>query len=313
MTGEAQAYRVVPPAEAAGFVAIVPGLVRTTGQHVTTWLVWHRAQWAGQDARDWQIAVLSCLLAVQLTLLDFGASLAQVAVTMSAALGTQVLASTLVGRRPDWRSPLVTGLSLSLLLRTHDPAVWAMAGMLGIGSKYLLRVRGRHLFNPACLSIVALVVTGQAWVSPGQWGALAFSALLLGGGAALVLGRARRVDTAAAFLGSYGLLLAGRAALLGDPWAIPLHQMQSGALLVFGLFMVTDPRTTPSRRTGRIAFAASVAGLAYALQYGWQVREGLFYALALLAPAVPLLDRISLTRETPSCASPASPSSPVPG
>ncbi len=278
-----------------------------------TRVAWLPTRWPGRDARDWQIAVLSCLLTVQLTLLDFGASLGQAAVTVSAALGTQGLASALVGRRSDWRSSLVTGLSLSLLLRTHDPAVWVSAGVLAIGSKYLLRMRGRHVFNPACLAIVILVTTGWAWVSPGQWGALAFSALLLGGGAALVLGRARRVDTAAAFLGSYALLLLGRAAILGDPWAIPLHQMQSGALLVFALFMVTDPRTTPAHRAGRIAYAALVAVLAYALQYGWQVREGLFYALAALAPAVPLLDRISLTRESPSCAPSASPSSPVPG
>ena len=274
---------------------------------------WLQNRRAAQDARNWQIAVLSCLLIIQLTLLDFGASLGQAAVTLSAALGTQALASALLGRRPDWRSPLVTGLSLSLLLRSHDPAVWLTAGMLAIGSKYLLRIHGRHVFNPACLAIVVLVLTGRAWVSPGQWGALAFSALLLGGGAALVLGRARRVDTAVAFLGSYALLLLGRAAILGDPWTIPLHQMQSGALLVFALFMVTDPRTTPARRATRIAFAASVAALAYALQYGWQVREGLFYALALLAPAVPLLDRIRLTKESPSCAPPASPSLPVPG
>ena len=277
------------------------------------WLAWLRAGWLRRDARDWQIVVLLCLLSIQLTLLDFGASVGQAAVTVTAALGTQVLASAFTGRRVDWRSPLVTGLSLSLLLRTQDPAVWAGAGMLAIGSKYLLRVRGRHLFNPACFAIVVLVLTGRAWVSPGQWGALALSALLLGGGAALVLGRARRVDTAAAFLGSYGLLLLGRAAVLGDPWAIPLHQVQSGALLVFALFMVTDPRTTPARRIGRMAFATAVAMLAYTLQFGWQIREGLFYALVLLAPAVPLIDRLMRTKETSSCASLASPSSPVPG
>ena len=94
--------------------------------------------------------VARSITVLQLTLLDFGSSLGQAAVTVSAALGTQALASALVGRRPDWRSPLVTGLSLSLLLRTHDPAVWVGAGMLAIGSKYLLRIRGRHVFNPAC-------------------------------------------------------------------------------------------------------------------------------------------------------------------
>ncbi len=275
------------------------------------------ATWGRRDARDWQAGVLSVLLVVQLAWLDFGATAAQAAVTLTAALGTQALASRLAVRPFDWRSPLITGLSLCLLLRSHEPAMWAAAGLAGVGSKYLIRVRGRHVFNPACFAIVLAVLTGQAWVSPGQWGALAWSALLVGGGAALVLGRARRADTAAAFLCSYAGLLALRCALLGDPWTIPLHQLQSGALLIFGLFMITDPRTTPLHRTGRLAFATCVAGLAYGLQFHWQMREGLFYALALLAPAVPLIDRLApalaLVKETPSCASPASPASPAPG
>ena len=93
--------------------------------------------------------------------------------------------------------------------------------------------------------------------------------------------------------------------------------MQSGSLLVFGLFMITDPRSTPEHRAGRILFAVVVAGGAYALQFGWQTREGLFYALALAAPLVPLLDRLPndfpLTPETASCALAASSSSPPPG
>ncbi len=79
--------------------------------------------------------------------------------------------------------------------------------------------------------------------------------------------------------------------------------------------MVTDPRTTPDSRLGRMLFAALVAGAAYALQFGWQMREGLFYALALAAPLVPLLDRLArhpITPETASCRLAASPSSPPP-
>lgn len=266
-----------------------------------------------RDARNWQVVVLSMLLVAQLAWLDFGATPAQAAVTLAAAIGTQMVACQATARPFDWRSPLITGLSLSLLLRSHDPAIWIAVGVLGIGSKYVIRVRGRHLFNPACFAIVLAVLTGQAWVSPGQWGALAWSALLVGGAAALVLGRARRLDTAAAFLGSYAGLLAVRCAVLGDPWTIPLHQLQSGALLIFGLFMVTDPRTTPSHRLGRIVFAACVAVLGFMLQFHWQVREGLFYALALLALPAALIRHVPHIQETPSCASPALPSSPLPG
>ncbi len=270
---------------------------------------------AGFDPRIWQIGVLAALLAVQLGWLDFGVSGWQAAVTIASTLLTESLACRVLARRLNWRSPLITGLSLSLLLRSYDPAIWALAGVMAIGSKYLIRVGGKHLFNPACFAIVALLPTGYTWVSPGQWGAFAWSALLLSGSGALVLSRAHRVDTAAAFLLGYGGLLLGRCLLLGDPLTIPLHQVQSGALLIFGLFMVTDPRSTPDSRAGRILFAMLVAVTAFVLQFGWQVREGLFFALTLAAPLVPLLDRLARRYpipETTSCSLAASLSLPPP-
>ncbi len=259
-----------------------------------------------RDGRGLQIAVLSTLLAVQIFGLDFGASAAQAAVTIAAALGAQAVGCRALGLGREWRSAAITGLSLSLLLRSHDPVVWVAAGVLGVGSKFVIRVRGKHVFNPACFAIVAMLLSGQAWVSPGQWGALAWFGLLLGGGAVLVLSRARRVDTAAAFLLCYALLLGVRCVVLGDPWTIPWHQLQSGALLIFAFFMITDPRTTPGRRAGRIGFAVVVAGLAYGLQFHWQMREGFFYALALAAPLVPLIDRVTAHAPEPaSCLSAA--------
>ncbi len=86
------------------------------------------------------------------------------------------------------------------------------------------------------------------------------------------------------------MLLASRCVALGDPWAIPLHQMQSGALLVFAFFMITDPRSTPNSRAGRVVFACCVAAVAHLLVFRWQMREGLFYALIAAAPLTPLLD-----------------------
>jgi hypothetical protein len=55
---------------------------------------------------------------------------------------------------------------------------------------------------------------------------------------------------------------------------------------------VTDPRTTPDHRFGRFAFAAAVATLGHWLAFFEQMREALYLALFLLAPTVPLLDRI---------------------
>ncbi len=181
---------------------------------------------------------------------------------------------------------------VGLLLRAHEPLVWVLAAALAIGSKFAIQAGGKHVLNPACCGIVgALLVSGRAWVSPAIWGAPAWFALLAACLGALVLSRAGRAGTALAFLGTYGALLVARCLVLGDPLAIPLHQMQSGSLLVFAAFMVTDPRSTPDDRAARLGFAAAVAVIAYWLQFHWQVREGLFYALALAAPLTVLLDR----------------------
>jgi Na+-transporting NADH:ubiquinone oxidoreductase subunit NqrB len=245
------------------------------------------------DARHFQIVTLASLAAIQLTAFDFGASPPQAGVTITASLAVQWLCARLAGTAFDWRSPLITGLSLTLLLRTHSPGLWIAAAVLAIGSKYLLRWRGKHLFNPATFAIVALlVVSPDVWVSPGQWGNAVWLAGLLACCAGLVLQRAERADTALAFLGFYAGLLALRCYFLGDPPTIPLHQLQSGALLLFSFFMITDPRSTPDRRVCRIVFAAAVAALGYWLQFRWQLRTGLFFALFALSPLTPLLDRL---------------------
>ncbi len=247
------------------------------------------------DPRWFQLVTLSALLVTAILVYDTGASVAQLGVTLAAALATQAVATG--GRTLDWRSPAITALSLTLLLRAHEPLAWVAAGVLGIASRRVLRVDGKHLCNPACFAIVFLLLTTRlVWVSPGQWGAWAWGAAALGCAAGLVLSRARRLDTALAFLGAWAVLLAARCISLDDPWTIPLHQMQSGALLVFAFFMVTDPRSTPDSRTGRILFACSVAAIAHLLMFRWQLREGLFYALIAAAPLTPLLDRAAPAR-----------------
>ena len=193
----------------------------------------------------------------------------------------------------DLRSPLITGLSLSLLLRAD--AVWlhALAGVIGIGSKFVLRVDGKHIWNPAGFAIVALLIaSNDVWISPGQWGSPVWFAALLGFFAILVLHAARRSDVAIFFLASHAALLFARAWWLGDPLAIPIHQLQSGSLLIFAFFMISDPRTTPDARLGWAIFALSVALAAHYLAFFVQMRPALYVALIVLSPLVLLIDKI---------------------
>ena len=246
------------------------------------------------DARHYQIAALATLLVFNIGWLDFGAKPLNSALAIGGALATQAVASRSLGlAQIDLRSPLITGLSLSLLLRADEPWLHALAGVIAIASKFVLRIDGKHVFNPAGFAIVALLMSPAAvWISPGQWGSTVWFAALLGFFAILVLHAARRADVAMFFLGSHAALLFARALWLGDPLAIPLHQLQSGSLLIFAFFMISDPRTTPDSRAGRLVFALAVAALAHYLAFHMQMRPALYVALIALSPFVLLLDKV---------------------
>ncbi|MBW2242528.1 MAG: RnfABCDGE type electron transport complex subunit D [Deltaproteobacteria bacterium] len=244
------------------------------------------------DPRVFQIAALGGLTAYGMSALDLELSVDRFLLVVGAALATEGLGRWLRGERFDPRSPLITAFSLSLLLRAASPWLATLAAVLAIGSKHLLRARGSHVFNPANFGIVVLLlVTDQAWVSAGQWGHAAILTLALAGVGQLVIHRAARSDVTWAFLAAWVALSFGRASWLGDPWAIPLHQLENGALLIFAFFMISDPRTTPRSRAGRLVYAAGVATAGFVLRFGFYEPNGLLFALFAAAPFVPLLDR----------------------
>jgi len=193
----------------------------------------------------------------------------------------------------DPLSPLITSLSLTLLLRTD--AIWlaALAATLAIGSKFLLRYHTKHIFNPANFALVSLMLlSDHAWVSSGQWGSAALGAFVLACLGFLVLTRARRAETTIAFIIFYAAMLFGRAIWLDDPFSIPLHQVQNGALLIFAFFMISDPKTTPNTAVGRVLYAGLVASVAYTIQFIYYQPNGPIIALIMCAPVVPLIDSL---------------------
>jgi len=248
-----------------------------------------------QDPRYYQITVLTSLVCFGVLALDFGIRWQNAVTIVATALLVQFL-GTLLARLPrvDPLSPLITSLSLTLLLRTDQVGLAAAAAAIAISSKFLIRFRGKHVFNPANLALVTLMLaSNQAWVSSGQWGSAAVGAFTLACLGFLVLTRAKRAETTIAFLLIYAALLCGRAFWLGDPLAIPLHQLQNGALLIFAFFMISDPKTTPNTPVGRVLFAAIVAAIAFTIQFVYYEPNGPILALIAAAPTVPLIDMLT--------------------
>ena len=249
---------------------------------------------AAIDPRYLQIVSLSLLLAFGIGWLAFDQTLDNVAVILGSVLLTQLALGRLMqpDRPFDPLSALISGLSLCLLLRAGSAWVLALGGVLAIGSKFLLRIDGKHVFNPTNFAIaVLLLFTDLAWISPAQWGSRTWAAFLFVCLATMVLSRAKRADVALAFLGTYVAILFLRAFWLGDPLAIPMKQMQSGAILLFAFFMISDPKTTPNRRDMRLIYGALVAVIGAGLQFGSYLPAGLMYALFFASPLVVVMDR----------------------
>ncbi|HBB33453.1 MAG TPA: Na+-transporting NADH:ubiquinone oxidoreductase, subunit NqrB [Cyanobacteria bacterium UBA8803] len=191
------------------------------------------------------------------------------------------------------KSAAITALSLSLLLRADSYTTMILAGALAILSKFLLQVGGKHFFNPANFGIISvLVLTNDAWVSPGQWGDDGWYALLFAGTGGLILKRVGRWDTTAAFLGAYAALEAIRNLWLGWTWDVFIHRLMSGSLLLFALFMITDPRSIPNARIGRLVWAGCMAILTFILRNQFFVATAVFWALFALSPLTVLVDTI---------------------
>ena len=253
-----------------------------------------RTQGRRFDPRWWQIICLGSLLTYGLFRLEFGTSWVQVAATITTAMAAQ-WAFTRLLKLPtfEWKSALISGFGLCFLFRANDWRLAVLCALLAIGSKFLIRWNGKHIWNPTNFALVAMMIAfDQAWVSPGQWGSSVTMIYAMAMAGAFVVNRSARSDTTIAFLAAYAGVLVARSLWVHEPLTIPLHRLQSGALMIFAFHMISDPKTTPNTRAGRILFASLVAVGAGVVAFVLFRPNGPIWALAALSPLVPLIDRV---------------------
>ena len=191
-------------------------------------------------------------------------------------------------------SVLISALSICLLLKTNHWYTSLLAACLTVSSKYFLRFNKKHIFNPSAFGIVAtILLTNDAWLSPGQWGeqaVLFFFITVLG---IIVVTRVQKLDASLSFLLTFGGLLFWRQVyVLG--WLLDYfrHSIGTGSLLLFSFFMISDPKTSPNHPLARTIWAMMIAVIAFYLAaFKWLYNTPIL-VLVFAAPLVPLMDRI---------------------
>jgi Na+-transporting NADH:ubiquinone oxidoreductase subunit NqrB len=199
-----------------------------------------------------------------------------------------------LGYRGTWKSVLVSCFSLCLLLKTNEWFVCVLASAITIFSKYIFWFKGKHIFNPSALGIAATVYfTGNAWISPGQWGSnmvLFFTIICFG---CMVVTKVQKLDVSIAFIGTYAALLFSRQIVyLGWPADFFIQSVTTGSLLLFSFFMITDPKTTPNHPVARVVWAIAVAAVSFYLTAFKFINGAPVWVLVCSQPLVPLLDHL---------------------
>ena len=252
-------------------------------------------RWCTSDGRHYQIAFLASFLCYGIFRLQWDAEVGRYLTIAATCLVTQSLFIRVHGL--DWRtlkSAAITTLGLCLLFKAGSIGTLMLGAFIAIASKFILRVNGKHMFNPANVGIAAaMLLTGDAWVSPGQWGSGPALVFLVGAAGMMVVLRVGRIDTSAAFLLAFaGLDFCRTVLYLGWEPEVWLHKLTSGSLLLFTFFMITDPVTTPSAPRARIAWSMLVGALAFMLGWKYFMNASPVWALFFLSPLTPLIDRL---------------------
>jgi enediyne biosynthesis protein E5 len=182
--------------------------------------------------------------------------------------GTEALLSWFDrGRVVNLQSAYISGISLTLLLKPQGGSLWpfALGGFLAIASKYVLRWREQHLWNPTNFAIVALLLLAPTRISvlSHQWGNDLATNLVIWAFGLVIASRVGALHITLAYAASFLLLGALRALALGQPVVPELAPITGPEYQLFVFFMITDPRTVVRGR-GRQALVAVLIALAEA-------------------------------------------------
>jgi Na+-transporting NADH:ubiquinone oxidoreductase subunit NqrB len=247
------------------------------------------------DPRNYQVSFLSAFLLYGNWYLGWETDPLKLIVILSVCLSTQALGCYLT--RKDFsslKSAVITSLGLTILLQANSMYTYALAAFLAIACKFVFRMNGKHFFNPANFGIIAvMLLTGDAWISPGQWGASGILFFMVGILGFAVLYSVNRIDIGLFFLVALFALDYSRM-IIYQGWThdVIFHKYTNGSLLLFAFFMITDPVSTPSGYFTRKAFAIIVAVTAFYLQSFMQLHTAPVWALFFISPLTVIFDKL---------------------
>ena len=207
------------------------------------------------------------------------------------------------GRVANLLSAYISGISLTLLVKPQGGALWpfALGGFLAISSKYVLRYRDSHLWNPTNFAVTALLLLAPDRVSvlSHQFGNDVITNMVIWGFGLIIAARVGVLHITLTYVASFLLLNSLRATVLGLPVLPEIAPITGPMYQLFIFFMITDPRTIVRGRRRQIVVAVLIAVtemlIRFASDQGWPLPVAFnaapaFLALATVGPVAKWID-----------------------
>jgi len=209
----------------------------------------------------------------------------------TALVTEMVMGRVTYGKWPYAASAYITGISVGILLRSQYFWPYILCSFISVASKYVLRFRGRHLWNPSNLGVSLVLFLAPETVSllSVQWGNVVAPMVVIWLLGSVIVWRVGRFYLSATYVASFLLFSFVRAAASGTPWVAAVAPITGPMYQLFIFFMVTDPKVTvrPMWAQCLVVFIVALVELMLRLN---EVVYAPFYALCLVGPSALLIE-----------------------
>jgi Na+-translocating ferredoxin:NAD+ oxidoreductase RnfD subunit len=228
-------------------------------------------------------------------------SFSRTLLAIGTAMAFELVLSKLVYHKfPVLASAYITGISVGILIRS--PAFWpyALCSAISITSKYVLRVKGRHIWNPSNFGISVMLFLAAETVATLsiQWGSYVWPLLIIWVMGSVIVWRVRRFHITATYVVSFLAFAFLRSWMTRSPWQSEVAPITGPMYQLFVFFMITDPKTTVRSKTGQCWVAFSVAVVEMVMRL-YQIVYAPFYALFVVGPTALLIEIWLESRRAP--------------
>jgi hypothetical protein len=221
------------------------------------------------------------------------------------AIGTAIGAELLMGRItygkwPHPASAYISGISAGILVRSTQLWPYFLVSLVSITSKYVLRVKGRHIWNPTNFGVSAAAFLAPATITvlSIQWGNVLAPMIVIWILGSVIVWRVGRAHISATYVASFLLFSWVSSSITGIPWSATVAPITGPMYQLFIFFMVTDPKTTVRSRFWQCVVVVAIAFVEMILRLN-EVLYAPFYALFIVGPIAMLID-IGATKPSPA-------------